>query len=541
MDGGQKQEEMTAQLKREVKEGTRYRYQDPPARPGDRSLWQDDSGRRQPQGSHAMHISGRDASKPNSDIPVGGTARQAPSIDQQECTARGKNLEECASFQKSDSMLIMFYLDHVLPFLFPFYKPSDLLGGKSWILDLMINSPVYRQASLCQSSYFFSLARGTYSSEAIWERVLMQTRDAFEVLRQALQVIEGPEFTEHIPGAVRILASVMQLQRFETTILSFDNCQAHLNAALALFGQILESSDDTNGATSSFDNVLKRLGPSIWDLPPQCKAPSAEQAAFKFATSQLMLDDIIASTIHQEKPKLDEHHAALLYHDSNMESTIDFKTTIGCQNWVLLEVGNIATLDAWKQRSKASRDLDIMELVLRATPIKDSLQSQLVRLESDQNQGRFLRQRGSLLDVFITELRQDFRVPSDQSPVVTRIWAHAALIYLFVVVSGWQPANNDVRYHVGQVIELIRHQIAPPTLLRSMAWPFCIAGCLAEPLHEAPLRSMVEALQPSAVFGTIRKALEIMESAWKTRSENINSDLDLATCFKNQGHLVLLV
>lgn len=72
-------------------------------------------------------------------------------------------------------------------------------------------------------------------------------------------------------------------------------------------------------------------------------------------------------------------------------------------------------------------------------------------------------------------------------------------------------------------------------------WPFCVAGCLAEPAQEAHLREMVESLQPPSVFGTVRKALEIMENVWRNRDVGDFANCDLATCFRGQGDLVLLV
>jgi hypothetical protein len=543
MDGGTKQEEMAERLKQEVKERARYRYGDPPAHnPGDRSVFtngtHDNPQLQSPSKDLATSIC--DVLKTNSEIPndemklshVGNT-------DPHSCANTGNGAGNLKAFQRSDSMLVMFYLEHVLPFLFPFYNPSLLQGGKSWILDLMITSPVYRQASLCQSSFFFSLARGLPIGNVIWETVLKQTGDAFEVLRQALLVIDGPKITEHMHGAVRILASIMQLQHFETTILSFDNCQAHLNAALALFGQLLDSSD-ADGPTARFQEVMNRLGPSPWNLSPQCmKVPSAEQAAFRFSSTQLILDDIIASTVLQEQPKLYEHHQYLLSHFDGTEPSINFEAIIGCQNWALQAIGNIAALDSWKQQRKTSGNLDIMELVSRATVIKESLQSHLMELEMEQ--GIPSGQSNNFLDTFTADYGHQPRLPLCQLSLVTRVWAHAALVYLFVVVSGWQPANADVRYNVGQIVELLTNQLSLPTLIRTMAWPFCVAGCLAEPVHEASFRQMVEPLQPTSVFGTVRKALEIMENVWKTRDKNINAGLDLATCFRSQGQLILLV
>ncbi|KAJ9650446.1 hypothetical protein H2198_010256 [Neophaeococcomyces mojaviensis] len=436
----------------------------------------------------------------------------------------------------------MFYLEHLFPFLFPFYCPSLDQGSRAWILELMISSPVVRQATLCQSSYFFSLARGTANHDVVWETVLTQTRDAFGVLRLALQVIDGSDITEHLHGAARIMASIMQVQRFEIAVLSLDNCQAHLNAALALFRQLLHSSGATEatGPSSSFNAVISRLGPPSWILSaPGVQVPSAEQAAFRFSSTILILDDIIASTVLQQQPRLYEYHQSLLGSVDSNDPTINFEATVGCQNWALLQIGKIAVLDTWKQRCKRAGNLDVMELVHRATAIKNSLETHLIRLET--NPVIVSEGGNSLLDVFTANYRQQSKTSASQSSLVTRVWAHAALIYLFVVVSGWQPASVDVRFHVGRTIELLTHQISPPALLRTMVWPFCVAGCLAEPAQEAHLRGMVEALQPPSIFGTVRKALEIMDDVWRNRDVEDTTNRDLATCFRSQGDLVLLV
>jgi hypothetical protein len=201
-------------------------------------------------------------------------------------------------------------------------------------------------------------------------------------------------------------------------------------------------------------------------------------------------------------------------------------------------MGEIAVLDAWKQRCKSAGNLNVMELVRRATAIKDSLVARLMRLEVEPV--IIPKEAGSLLDVLTAGFSQS-QTSANQTSLVTRVWAHAALIYLFVVVSGWQPASIDVRYHVDLTLELLTHQISPPALLRTMVWPFCVAGCLAEPAQEAHFRAMVEVLQPPSVFGTARKALEIMENLWRNRNTGDAANRDLAACFRSQGDLVLLV
>lgn len=551
MDGGVKQEEMAERLKREVKEKAAYR------RRGERAVHS--SGDRV---SVAEATVGKSIALPERiprSVPICDLLKATPdnhndrtdtcpdafTIGPQrgtDCTLTSKGAWESVAYGPSDTILVMFYLEHLLPFLFPFYHPSPLQGGRSWILEMMISSPVVRQATLCQSSYFFSLARGTANHDVVWETMLTQTRDAFEVLRQALQVIVGSGITEHLHGAVRILASILQLQRFDIAISSFNNCQSHLNAALALFRQLLDSSGDVKPAepNSSFNAVISLLGPSPWILPVQSvQVPSAEQAAFLFSSTLLIFDDIIASTVLQEQPRLYEYHRDLLDDSNGTQPPVNLEAAVGCQNWALLQIGEIAVLDAWKQRCKRAGNLDVMELVRRATAIKVFLEAHLMRLESDPVV--IPKEGNSLLDALTADNYQQSKTISSQSPLATRVWAHAALIYLFVVVSGWQPASADVRYHVGRIIELLKRQISPPALLRTMVWPFCVAGCLAEPAQEAHLRQMVEALQPPSAFGTVRKALEIMENVWSNRDAVDAASRDFATCFSSKGDLLLLV
>ena len=368
----------------------------------------------------------------------------------------------------------------------------------------------------------------------------MQTGNAFKVLRQALQVIDGSDIIEHLHGAVRILASILQVQRFEIAVSSFENCLAHLNAALALFRQLLESPGAIEPVGSlNFNAVISRLAPS-WDLPTQClQIPSAEQAAFRFSSSLLIFDDIIASTVLQKQPGLYEYHCSLLGDFDSTGPLIDLEATMGCQNWVLLQIGEIAMLDAWKQRCKRAGNLDVMELVHRATAIKDSLKAHLTRLETDPV--TVPKEGSGLLGIFAADYYQQSEENGSQSSLVTRVWAHAALIYLFIVISGWQPSSADVRHQVGYILELLTHRISRPALLRTMVWPFCVAGCVAEPAQEARFRTMVESLQPPSVFGTVRKALEIMEDVWRKRNAEDAATRDLAMCFRSQGDLVLLV
>ena len=529
MDGSMKQEAMAEQLKREVKEKARRRR-------GERGVHISSERSVVAESSPGELIVTLETPLRSAAAPVFALVPATTDLQDTETQVPPECSHGDASFERSNAILFMFYVEKLLPFLFPFYCPSFLEGGKAWILEMMVRRPVVRQAVRYQS-FYFSVACGTVDSDAIWGKLLTQTQDAFVVLRRALQFVGGSNIADHLHGAVRILASIVQLQRFETTVLSSGNWQVHLNAAVALFRQLIDSPDTVEQAdiSSRFKAVMRRLGSSSSIMATPCtQAPTAEQAAFRFSSALVIFDDIIASTVLQEQPRLYEYHRCLLGDNGDTKPHIILESIVGVRNSVLLEISEIATLDAWKQRCKAAGNLNVMELARRATTIEDSLVADLMHLKGEADTATNPKVAHSPLEV-LTQPES----PAAQSFLASQIWAHAAFVYLSIVVSGWQPASADVCLHVDRIIELL-NKLSPPAMLRTMVWPFCVAGCLAEPAKEAQFREMVQTLQPS-IFGTVHTALRIMESVWHNRNAGDVDTRDLAMCFRGQGDLVLLV
>ncbi|KAF2154539.1 hypothetical protein K461DRAFT_326634 [Myriangium duriaei CBS 260.36] len=439
--------------------------------------------------------------------------------------------------ESADTVLAMFYLDRLLPFLFPFYNPSDAEGGKSWVLELMSSSSEVHHAILCQSTYFFALDRGTTSHDAVWEAVFARSKNAFAALVASLQA------TEPSPrNMVLAITSILQLQRFEIAIGNWTNWTAHLNAATALFRQLLSLSSSYNDSERNFSYgaAINALGPTLWVSSPEAiEVQSAEQAAFKFSSALLIFSDIIASTVSHCAPQLLDYHKSLLVDLTSREGRrplVDLQPITGCKNDVLLAIGEIAALDAWKQECKRAGNLDITEVADRAARIKQSLQHHLTALEEDTQ--HVDGTSSSFLYTFAQYHFQWTYATTQQSSVIARVWGHAALLYLFVVVSGWQPASTDVRHHIGCIVEILRYRLSHPALLRLVAWPFCVAGCLAQPEMEDHFRSLFSLLQPPAFFETMRRALDIMEEVWHNRED---IDRDIAACLKHRNDLILLV
>jgi hypothetical protein len=279
------------------------------------------------------------------------------------------------------------------------------------------------------------------------------------------------------------------------------------------------------------------MGQPIWDTRSRpSRAWSSDQAAFRFYSALLIVDDIIASTCLGKAPSLLDYHARLLLNNGcpGARPPIDLEDFTGCENWVMLQIGEIATLETWKKPKKKAGQLDMMELVARASTIKHALLCGLTRLDAGTNKPK-------------DNARGLFPFYDDSLPVisgghttfVTRVWAHAALLYLSVTVSGWQPVSVEIRENVARIVTLLDF-IPDHQLLRTMTWPFCIAGCLAEPPEEHRFRAMADALVPHRLFGPARKALEVMENAWKCR-DDLSIYTDFAACVRSLGSIPLLV
>jgi hypothetical protein len=446
-----------------------------------------------------------------------------------------------------DRRFITFYFDYFFPFLFPFYKPTLLEGGRSWVMELVTGNQAMWHTTLCLSTYFVSVALdGAATGHNVcktmaWDKLLQQMSITFMMLQRNLDNVPSDDFRDFMIQKSRTMGSVIQLQRFEIAVGNFENCQRHLEAAIALFRQMFQTGE--NAATNSsevytFNSILNQLGQPLWDTGSQeTRAWSSDQAAFRFYSALLIVDEVVASTYLEGPPSLSAYHSQLLTNDGNPNgrAPLSLEDFIGCENWVIVQIGETSALDAWKKSMKRSGQLDMMEMVARASVIKQALLCKLARLEAATN--TLASQTGNL-GLFTAYNDHLPLIPGGCTAFVTGVWAHAALLYLSVVVSGWQPGSAGIRENVVRILALLE-QVPKSELLRTMVWPFCIAGCLAEREEECRFRALTDALVPHRLFGAARKALEIMENTWKCRQE-LDVNTDFATCVCSLGYMSLL-
>ena len=199
-----------------------------------------------------------------------------------EYTVTGPSVPE-AERSERELQFVMIYLDYVLPFLFPFYRPSLAESGRGWLLVLLMKNKSLFHTALSLSSYFFSVSleeqtrsaaaeqaqtqtqtQGsnkqpllTPCQEASWLQLQTQTGLAIRQLHSDMRALNARGGVPATPlmDAVRCLEAIIQLLQFEAAVAASPpsargaggeaaasapgNWPLHLDAATALFSQLI--------------------------------------------------------------------------------------------------------------------------------------------------------------------------------------------------------------------------------------------------------------------------------------------------------------
>jgi hypothetical protein len=549
MDGGTQQQRRAEQLKKDIKHNALMR----------RAKARLQSARRAPVSlDEAETTPAREPLTPITTPPspaqfLSTAGRVDPEQANQDVGPGSRTEDSCAASAGQHDFepgMLMAYLDYAFPTLFPFYRPSIFEGGRAWLLTSALRYPAFYHNILGLAACFYSAVPRLpeLENDACAAKSRTELRTNIDKAVQGVQVgisnVTKEGLSHSLADNVRLLGNIVQLVNFEVVFASSENWQMHLTAAVDLFSQTIEHHGYGRQDVPPMRAMIEQLRGAV---PSDCLIWSAEQAALRFFAALVIYQDIIASTAREQASTLNNHYNGILSKTSQAHEPglLNLEDFVGCQNWILRAIAETSALDQWKKQAKRAGALDIMELVHRATSIQDDLREGTVRLEeAASGPGAF----ASLspyqpLEVILARsnitngLTASQRI--DQS-VVSRIWAHAAEIYLTTVLSGWQPRNIQLRTHVAYAVDLLS-TIDNPSWLRALAWPFCVAGCFATEDEEMAFRNVANASGGLAMFGTMRDALAIMEKVWSMRGQFDADTWDIASCLRILGHSVLLV
>ncbi|KAH8197766.1 hypothetical protein TruAng_008055 [Truncatella angustata] len=436
---------------------------------------------------------------------------------------------------ESELSLIMAFLDYVFPKLFPCYQPSAIEGGRSWLLVLASQSDAFYHTIASTTLYFFSMVPVTSNpippvcSSRAWSGLYRQSKSAIAMLQGSLQNMVGKSAHSALVRSIHLLGSVLRFLEFEAMITASESWIIHINAAVELFEHIL-SQHRYGSIATPFMAILDELvspkaGPASSAIP--FPTWNATQAAYRFFVSNLMVNDIISGCALRKAPKLKRYHNELLGRLSrDQKPTLDLEDITGCQNWVLIQIGEIAALTEWKDRKRKEGSLSSPALSQRASTIQSALHAGCQQLEScSVTRIESEAAKESALDppYFAT----DYLLSSELRGTITHIWAHAAFLYLQSVVVGCQPSNPQIHDCIEQTIYEFKI-LKSPTMLRSLSWPIFVTGSLASGEQTSSIRALIDSMGTLYKVGTTHHVIAALEKLWADRSASNSDDWDLA-------------
>jgi hypothetical protein len=441
---------------------------------------------------------------------------------------------------EEDLRFLMTYKDYVFPLLHPFYHTSFFEGGHNWLLVAAFRNPESRQLIVTLVTYFFSVvplvpgAGYTLCSTFAWEQVQKQSEQAFKGMQHRVEMLGA---TANLWERTHLFGDIMLLLEFETMTQYSQAWRPHLDAAIILFKQILDSPElrhvvwrvtfDPTEMSADQANRIDCSGVNLF---------SSTQVALRFFAAKIILGDIVSSSALEQVPRLNDYYEKLM--SGQGEASLNMKDVTGCENWVFLSIADTVALEAWKKETKMNGNFSFMTLVQRAGKVLEKLDRGLAMLNAEESRAQNApHQQGEIFAEFT--LLRSMRPPQDAYYTITRLWATAARLYLIVVLSGWSPGTSDVDELVSDNLKLLQ-DFNKPSWLMPLAWPFCVTGCLVSESQELVVESIFDRTKPLSNVGGLTEAMKIVRETWKRRGM-LNQEWDMAACFRSLDDIPLLV
>ncbi|KAK4493606.1 hypothetical protein PRZ48_015273 [Zasmidium cellare] len=192
-----------------------------------------------------------------------------------------------------------------------------------------------------------------------------------------------------------------------------------------------------------------------------------------------------------------------------LSPSLDLAQSTGCERWVFQSIAEVTSLRIWKRERQASQALNIAELARRATKLEQQIDNQTQQSVSNNDP-----------NPVVTDV--------DPKPcsAITRAYVAAAKIYLHVILSGASPEVSDIQDAVVAAMDAIK-ALTSAALIRQLAWPICVAACLAEPQHDTFFDRLEQGARGDKDYCT--SVLRALEVAKETKRLRRNSSSRIAT------------
>jgi len=280
--------------------------------------------------------------------------------------------------------------------------------------------------------------------------------------------------------------------------------QAHLRAASNMLQKGFDHEQSQHAQSDTYENLetSTQNDPSLSKNVPIMRALAVAQqvSQHRLVVCAIIWLDIIASITSGKTPELTKCHSYVILYDSR----IDFENVIGCKNWVVFQIGRIASLHSEIIQAQHGMKGDCKTYKELAEDIEMKIQLGIAQEAS------------KIFNKSDHDSCSQTPAAPEPTSLVTYIFACMASIYLHLVIQGFE--NLDiVEPSLSIVIEVLRSQV-PVHLLHSLVLPLFVAGSVAKEGDKQFFRNIFSSppfLDPS--FNHRGNIIFILEEIWKRR------------------------
>jgi hypothetical protein len=375
------------------------------------------------------------------------------------------------SVSAEESTLLMNFLDEIFPLQYPVYKPDLLEGGRGWLLQLLLRTKPLYHAALALSSYHLMISGlSMISAECrVFSAVKKEERLAMCLEEVQRTIRDVQVFTkERSHNALGLLASVVQLVFLEVFLVvgtkrSGANLanqlfagdrsawMIHLDAAVDMFQKGCRDELLHCGLTQK-SKALIQHGMPLGHFDPADDGATIVQevVTFRFMEATIIWLDLIASITSGASPTLLQVHSETF----RPHSPTKLEKIVGCPNWLAIQIGRTADLHA--------RMADAQRLGMRV------------------DRARLLQEYNSIHAEIQSGVEETTKSKSGSSvlsvPIPAMVFPHMAIIYLHLVVHGFQELDR-LGGVLSEAMQILRNEV-PCNVLSAMIAPLFIIGCV---------------------------------------------------------------
>ncbi|KAH8668653.1 fungal-specific transcription factor domain-containing protein, partial [Xylariales sp. PMI_506] len=402
----------------------------------------------------------------------------------------------------AESILLMHFLDNVFPLQYPAYQPEVVHGGRGWLLQLLLQTKPLYHAALALSAYHRLMV--TFEILPNQCRLAAAVQQEQQLERCLVEVQQAVRGVNHFIGQnmasnrIGLISSIIQLVFFELFTGASGVWKIHLNAAIDMTER--ECSDKL-----AHTDLTKRSKSILYnDLPLQLREDSPlvtqEVVTFRFMGGTSVWLDLVASVTTGRAPRLIPYHPRIL----GANSQTRFASIMGCENWVLFQIGRIAKLHSQLAEARKLGQPDTTGSDQLPTDIEEVLQRGLARLSLDN----------------VSMCDRDCSVGVKQVHSITMAFARMGLVYLHLVIHGFRLLDS-LHATISATTAMIQ-TCSSSGHLSAMICPLFVVGCVARPGKEQQLFSNIFSTTPvlEPLLKHRGKLLPVLEVIWNSRKES---------------------